>query len=134
MNKVKKLFLLVFSAAVMLVLTACGGQIKTELTVKEGFSGSRVMTYSANLKDNKQYIKGDLAEISQTVAENTPTELTFEDISTDEEAIYAFTLNFSSEEDYKNKVSSLLKAGDVDVPDPLLEVSHPDSIFASGIT
>ena len=133
MNKVKKLFLLVFSAAVMLVLTACGGQIKTDLTVKEGFSGSRVMTYSANLKDNKQYIKGDLAEISQTVAENTPTELTFEDISTDEDAIYAFTLNFSSEEDYKNKVASLLKAGDVDVPDPLLEVSHPDSIFASGI-
>jgi hypothetical protein len=133
MNKVKKLLLLVFSAALMLVLTACGGKVETELNIKEGFSGSRVMTYSANLADNKQYFKGSVDEITETVAENTPAELVFSDLSTDTDAIYEFKLNFSSEEEYQKKVTALLDAGGVEVPDPLYELTHPDSIFASGV-
>ena len=124
--------------AVVLVLTACGSSLDSELTVNDDGSVTRTFTITANIADNREHVTGELADITNTVAENCPSVLTFTDLSTDTDAVYQFTMECDSVDEYEEALTSLLDYNgnfsetygeDFDV----LSYSRPDSVFASGV-
>ncbi|MCR5477110.1 MAG: hypothetical protein K6E92_05765 [Lachnospiraceae bacterium] len=120
-------------ALLMLLFTACGGKLTTELTVDETLSGTRVMVYSANLAENRGRYHGDVQSAAETVSENLPAGLEFEDRSTKEDVIFVFTIRFDSLEEYSDKVASILSAGGHAPDSEPVSYRTADSVFSSGI-
>ena len=51
-------FLAVFLAVLALIMSACGAKVETNLGLENSEKGSRTITVSFSLKDNKDYLKG----------------------------------------------------------------------------
>ena len=124
--------------AAVLVLTACGSSLDSELTVTDSGEVTRTFTITANIADNREHVTGELADITATVEANCPDVLSFTDLSTDTDAIYQFTMECDSVEEYEEALIALLDykgeyaetyGDDYDV----LVFSRPDSVFASGV-
>ena len=133
MNRLKKLLIIMAVTVIAIIGAGCGGNLNTEFTLDESLSGKRVMTFVCNKSDNSSYITGDYAEISATVAANTPDVLTFADVSTDTDISYTFTLEFKDLNDYLTKVNSLLSVSETTISDELISYELSDSIFEAGI-
>ena len=135
MNKIKKGLILFLSFAFMLIFAGCGGKLSTKLDIKDGFTGSRKMTYTLDLDNQTGFnpMMGNVNVITADVKLNCPSEMTFTDRSTPDRVIYDFEINFQSEEEYRTKVKAILDAGKVQGISPLLEHSVPESVFASGV-
>lgn len=118
-------------------ITACGGKLDSNLVVNDDLSGTRTFTLNAEIKSNKEHVKGELPEITETIKNNCPADLTFVDKSDETNAVFEFTLSFSSLEDYEAKLRNLLAlAADnngYSEESTVLEYSKPDNVFASGV-
>ena len=77
---------------VALVLSACGARVETDLGLENAEKGSRTMSISFNMKDNKDYVKGDINSIDSSIKKHLPSELSYEGIQTDGDKARA-TLN-----------------------------------------
>ena len=132
LNKIKKVILPSLIFAAVLILTGCGGKLETDLTVNEDLSGTRHMALSVDMSENSQYINGDAENITATIEQNCPEEITFSSDNTDDVVTLNFDINFTSLEDYQTKVESLIE--DSEYYDNLITYVAPNSVFAKGVS
>lgn len=92
----------------ILFLTGCGIQIKTDMTVDEAFKGSRTITCYISNQDLRLHFQGDSTKIDSILENHCPGCLEYEKKNTDTGIQCTFTLSFSSLEDYKTQLSSIL--------------------------
>lgn len=122
----------VFLAAVflMLVLAGCGAgsSVDTTLILNSDLSGVRQMTVTIDQKVFEQNFNGTVENINALLETQCPPELTWSYSDADGNMRYCVSLEFSSLDDYRAKVAAILGS------DPQINISVPDSIWASGIS
>ena len=105
------IFLAVLLTIAALILSACGARIETQLGLESAEKGTRTMLVSFNLKDNKDKIKGGSEALDASVRKHLPEGLEYGGIQSEgDKARATFTIPFSSVDEYRNKVASILKA------------------------
>lgn len=128
-----KLILLLLITAAIFILTGCGGNLDTRLTVNDDLSGERRMTFTLDKSDAQNSIKGKSDEIKKDLANTLPDALTMEDRSAGGNIEIVFTLKFSDMDDYNRKVRDLFHAGGGFAPDDPVTWYKPDTVFAKGV-
>ena len=105
------MFLAVLLTIAALILSACGAKIETQLGLESAEKGTRTMQVSFNLKDNKDKIRGGSEALDASVRKHLPEGLEYGGIQSEgDKARATFTIPFSSVDEYRNKVASILKA------------------------
>lgn len=127
-NIFRKITMLVLAVLCVLGLSACsaGSTIDTELTINADLSGKRVMEVAVNGEAFQESFHGDINTLNQVVERSCPKELTWQYQNRDGVDTYHVELSFSSPEDYKKKVESLLGE------ETTLELSAPTTVWANG--
>ena len=126
-NKLKYLIL------AFLLLTACGGVVKTDMNFDDSFAGSRVMTYTISNSDYTSYVQKDFATVAATLKALCPEDIEITSVTQDDSNIVAvFTINFSSKDDYEKKVGNILKAVGSDI-EPKVTLLRSNTAFAKGV-
>lgn len=122
----KKKLLLCLSAAFLMLLTACGIEMDTRLSVNEDFKGSRIIACSLKKNDIKAFQK-NLKSLDAIIEKNCPKAMTYTNSSDEEQFYYTFKISFSSLKDYKKKVNECLNfAADIDF-------AYSNSPFSKGL-
>ena len=128
-NKLKYLICLL----ALILLSACGGVVKTDMSFDDSFSGSRVMTYTISNADYTSYVQKDLATVESTLKELCPPDIEITSLNQDENNIVAtFTINFTSKDEYEEKVGNILKAVGSDIV-PKVTFLRSNTAFAKGV-
>lgn len=122
----KRWFLVFVTLLVLLCGTGCGARISTNLDIGSDFSGKRTMTCVVSKSDADSYFEGSIEGIDTVISTECPDVLTYEKLEEDTSVTYTFYLEFSSYEDYKTKIESLLGRTSE------MEFRQPDSVFSSG--
>ena len=105
------MFLAVLLTIAALILSACGAKIETQLGLESAEKGTRTMQVSFNMKDNKDKIKGGVEALDASVRKHLPEGLEYGGIQSEgDKARATFTIPFSSVDEYRTKVASILKA------------------------
>lgn len=105
------MFLAVLLTIAALILSACGAKIDTQLGLESAEKGTRTMLVSFNMKDNKDKIKGGVEALDASVRKHLPEGLEYGGIQSEgDKARATFTIPFSSVDEYRTKVASILKA------------------------
>ena len=105
------MFLAVLLTIAALILSACGAKIETQLGLESAEKGTRTMLVSFDMKDNKDKIKGGTQALDASVRKHLPEGLEYGGIQSEgDKARATFTIPFSSVDEYRNKVASILKA------------------------
>lgn len=105
------MFLAVLLTIAALILSACGAKIDTQLGLESAEKGTRTMQVSFNMKDNKDKIKGGVEALDASVRKHLPKGLEYGGIQSEgDKARATFTIPFSSVDEYRTKVASILKA------------------------
>ena len=116
-----------------LLLTACGGVVKTDMNFDDSFAGSRVMTYTISNSDYTSYVQKDFATVAATLKALCPEDIEITSVTQDDSNIVAvFTINFSSKDDYEKKVGNILKAVGSDI-EPKVTLLRSNTAFAKGV-
>lgn len=128
-NKLKYLICLL----ALILLSACGGVVKTDMSFDDSFSGSRVMTYTISNADYTSYVQKDLATVESTLKGLCPPDIEITSINQDENNIVAtFTVNFTSKDEYEEKIGNILKAVGSDII-PKVTFLRSNTAFAKGV-
>ena len=128
-NKLKYLICIL----AFLLLTACGGVVKTDMNFDDSFAGSRVMTYTISNSDYTSYVQKDFATVAATLKTLCPEDIEITSVTQDDSNIVAvFTINFSSKDDYEKKVGNILKAVGSDI-EPKVTLLRSNTAFAKGV-
>ena len=128
-NKLKYLICIL----AFLLLTACGGVVKTDMNFDDSFAGSRVMTYTISNSDYTSYVQKDFATVAETLKALCPEDIEITSVTQDDSNIVAvFTINFSSKDDYEKKVGNILKAVGSDI-EPKVTLLRSNTAFAKGV-
>ena len=128
-NKLKYLICIL----AFLLLTACGGVVKTDMNFDDSFAGSRVMTYTISNSDYTSYVQKDFATVAATLKALCPEDIEITSVTRDDSNIVAvFTINFSSKDDYEKKVGNILKAVGSDI-EPKVTLLRSNTAFAKGV-
>lgn len=122
----KKKLLLCLSAVFLLLLTACGIEVDTSLSVNDKFEGKRTILCSMKKNDIKALNK-NLTSLNSVIEENCPKSMTYQDQSDEDQFQYKFTISFSSLKDYKKKVNDCLNFA------AKINYSYSNSPFANGL-
>lgn len=105
------MFLAVLLTIAALILSACGAKIETQLGLESAEKGTRTMLVSFDMKDNKDKIKGGTQALDASVRKHLPEGLEYGGIQSEgDKARATFTIPFSSVDEYRTKVASILKA------------------------
>lgn len=105
------LFLAVLLTIAALILSACSAKIETQLGLESAEKGTRTILVSFNMKDNQDKVKGGTQALDASVRKHLPEGLEYGGIQTDgDKARATFTIPFSSVDEYRTKVASILKA------------------------
>ena len=127
------MFLAVLLTIAALILSACGAKIETQLGLESAEKGTRTMQVSFNLKDNKDKIKGGSEALDASIRKHLPSGLEYGGIQSDgEKARATLTIPFSSVEEYRTKVASILKAAGSDI-DPQISIINSEQGLVQGI-
>ena len=127
MKLYKKLTFLVLLVGIFL-LTGCGIEVSTDLSLQEGFQGTRTITCYVSNQDLKGYFKGDVATIDDIIEKNCPDCFSYQKKALDKGYQFLFTLSFSSLDEYKSQVSSVLNFS------PEITFQYTDSLFSNSIS
>ena len=126
-------FLAVFLAVLALIMSACGAKVETNLGLENSEKGSRTITVSLSLKDNKDYLKGDVNALDASIKKHKPQELDYEGIRTEgDNAQATFKVNFNSVDEYRTKVSAILRASSFD-KEPQILISNSKDGLVQGV-
>lgn len=105
------MFLAVLLTIAALILSACSAKIETQLGLESAEKGTRTILVSFNMKDNQDKVKGGTQALDASVRKHLPEGLEYEGIQSEgDKARATFTIPFSSVDEYRNKVASILKA------------------------
>lgn len=127
------MFLAVLLTIAALILSACGAKIETQLGLESAEKGTRTMQVSFNLKDNKDKIKGGSEALDASIRKHLPSGLEYGGIQSDgDKARATLTIPFSSVEEYRTKVASILKAAGSDI-DPQISIINSEQGLVQGI-
>ena len=127
------IFLAVLLTIAALILSACGAKIETQLGLESAEKGTRTMLVSFNLKDNKDKIKGGSEALDASIRKHLPSGLEYGGIQSDgDKARATLTIPFSSVEEYRTKVASILKAAGSDI-DPQISIINSEQGLVQGI-
>lgn len=127
------MFLTVLLTIAALILSACGAKIETQLGLESTEKGTRTMQVSFNLKDNKDKIKGGSEALDASIRKHLPSGLEYGGIQSDgDKARATLTIPFSSVEEYRTKVASILKAAGSDI-DPQISIINSEQGLVQGI-
>lgn len=119
-------FLFFLLAGVTLIFSGCGHHPSTQMIIEKDFSGQRSMSCTLSSSDISQ-ISGGEAALDALVQQQCPQSLSWSKQAQNQNIIYTFTLSFSNQQEYRNKVESLLGR------ESCLLYAAPDGIFAQGI-
>lgn len=119
-----------FAVLVMFVLAGCsaGSTVDTSLVLEQDLSGVRRMTIVIDDGVFNQYFNGTVEDINALMSVTCPPELTWSYSDASGNKQYVIELAFSSLEDYKDKLTSILGY------EPEVIISTPDSVWESGIS
>ena len=128
-NKLKYLICLL----AFVFLSACGGVVKTDMSFDDSFSGSRIITYTISNADYTSYVQKDLATVEATLKSLCPPDIEITSVNQDNSNIVAvFTINFTSKDEYEEKIGNILKAVGSDIV-PKVTFLRSDTAFAKGV-
>ena len=108
-------------------------QVETNLGLENSEKGSRTITVSFSLKDNKDYLKGDANALDASIKKHKPQELDYE--GTEPKVITLrppFKVNFNSVDEYRTKVSAILRASSFD-KEPQILISNSKDGLVQGV-
>lgn len=127
------MFLAVLLTIAALILSACGAKIETQLGLENAEKGTRTMLVSFNMKDNKDKIKGGVEALDASVRKHLPEGLEYGGIQSEgDKARATFTIPFSSVDEYRTKVASILKAAGSSTT-PQISIVNSDQGLVQGI-
>lgn len=116
-----------------LILSACGAKIETQLGLESADKGVRTMQVSFDLKDNQDKIKGGAQALDASLRKHLPSGLEYGGIQSEgDKARATFTLPFSSIDEYRSKVASILKASGTDT-EPQISIINSNQGLVQGI-
>ena len=116
-----------------LILSACGAKIETQLGLESADKGVRTMQVSFDLKDNQDKIKGGTQALDASLRKHLPSGLEYGGIQSEgDKARATFTLPFSSIDEYRSKVASILKASGTDT-EPQISIINSSQGLVQGI-
>lgn len=135
-RNLRRILVLAGAALLMLMLTACGAQIDTVLTVEKDGSGVRTITATAENDDIKEYVKGGTKAVEKAIKDNIPAELEYTGKSkgSDATTVFTFELAFTDAEDYRNKVIAVLGKGGPVKEGTKIDLLVADSVFKQGVS
>ena len=122
----KKLLLLCLLFGVF-VLTGCGIQVSTDLTVDENFKGTRTISCYVSNQDMSLHFQGDSAKIDSILENHCPGCMEYVKEESSSGIKYIFTLRFSSLEDYRTQLGSVLNFS------PQVEYKGINSFFSKSV-
>lgn len=127
------MFLAVLLTIAALILSACGAKIETQLGLESAEKGTRTMLVSFDMKDNKDKIKGGVEALDASVRKHLPQGLEYAGIQTEgDKARATFTIPFSSVDEYRTKVASILKASSSKT-EPTITILNSEQGLVQGI-
>ena len=127
------MFLAVLLTIAALILSACGAKIETQLGLENAEKGTRTMLVSFDMKDNKDKIKGGAQALDASVRKHLPEGLEYGGIQSEGgKARATFTIPFSSVDEYRTKVASILKAAGSSAT-PQISIVNSDQGLVQGI-
>lgn len=126
--KLSKKILLLILLIGTLFLTACGIEVTTDLTLEKGFQGSRTITCYVSNQDMTAYFRGDISKIDDMIENSCPDCFTYSKAEKSNGTAFTFQITFSSLEEYKTLVSSVLNFS------PEITFNYTDSLFSNSIT
>jgi len=127
------MFLAVLLTIAALILSACGAKIETQLGLESAEKGTRTMLVSFDMKDNKDKIKGGTQALDASVRKPLPEGLEYGGIQSEgDKARATFTIPFSSVDEYRTKVASILKAAGSSAT-PQISIVNSDQGLVQGI-
>lgn len=126
MKLYKKLTFFVLLAGIFL-LTGCGIEVSTDMALQKDFQGTRTITCYVSSQDLTGYFNGDIDKIDDIIEKNCPDCLSYQKKELTKGYQFVFTLSFSSLDEYKTKVSSILNFG------PEVSFQYTDSLFSNSI-
>lgn len=115
------------------VLTACGAEVNTQLTLQDDYSGQRqfVMTMADS---DVQHLTGGVDAAAQALEIHSPDVLTFEGLEEETEGYSAtFTMEFDGVDDYRNKITALLDASEVPESDREMDITIDEQQLVTSI-
>lgn len=111
---------------ILLILSGCGTQPFTQMTMEKNFSGQRSM--SCRLSSNAiSQISGGEPALDALLRQECPDALSWDKQIQNQSTVYTFTLSFSNQREYRDKVESLLGR------ECYLLYAVPDGLFTQGI-
>lgn len=132
MKQKRCLFALFLIFVLAAILAGCSSPLETEFSVDRGFSGRRVMTCSFT----QRQLDATGLTLSQLLQQSCPDELTWSAENTENGERCTLVLEFSSRQEYLQKVTALLNAGPHRDPEyrrePFVLYSTPDTVLTSG--
>ncbi len=127
------MFLAVLLTIAALILSACGAKIETQLGLESAEKGTRTMLVSFDMKDNKNTIKGGTQALDPSLPKHLPEGLAYGGIQSEgDKARATFTIPFSSVDEYRTKVASILKAAGSSAT-PQISIVNSDQGLVQGI-
>lgn len=118
------------------LLAGCGADVSTVMSINTadgGFSGSRVITLLIKNEDLDSVTDG-MAGLEKVLKANIPGDLTYAvSAPSESQSQIDFTLEFTSLDDYKAKVTNILAANAENEIVPEIVFEKDDSVFCTGI-
>ncbi|OFO20529.1 flagellar motor protein [Rothia sp. HMSC061C12] len=127
------MFLAVLLTIAALILSACSAKIETQLGLESAEKGTRTILVSFNMKDNQDKVKGGTQALDASVRKHLPEGLEYGGIQSEgDKARATFTIPFSSVDEYRTKVASILKAAGSSAT-PQISIVNSDQGLVQGI-
>lgn len=94
----------------MFLLSGCGADVSTKMTVDENFAGKRVIKLFIS-DDDLGKVTGGINGLKNVVKKNIPKAMSYKVASAEGGKNITFTLAFKDIKDYRTKVTSIINAG-----------------------
>lgn len=125
----RTVLLIILAITLIFMLTACDKQVqvKTNLTINNDFSGTRVMDLVITKDSFNSNSSKSIEEVTALLNANCPPEMTLGFIEAGGSYKYILTIEFESQEAYTEKIQSIIGE------EAISQISMPNTVFASGI-
>ncbi|GEM_PF-3052455 len=110
LNKCKR-YVLISSLMILmlLVFTACGAEINTEMNFDKNFKGERIITAFISSSDLNSYVSTGADGIEDVIKRYIPESLSYKRVDKElGDVEFIFTINFDNLEDYTKKITQIL--------------------------
>lgn len=105
---------------VLLIFTACGAVINTEMSFNKDFKGERILTAFVKSSDIRSYVPTGADGIEEAIKKYIPESMTYKRIDKESNDVeFIFSINFNDLEDYTKKVTQILNKN----PDNTIQAS-----------